>query len=128
MTILDFEGLPNLDSLKLGHNQITVLGPTVFKNLPRMSALELEYNGIKKVDVTAFNGLEGNSAIHISGTGNLREAAKIMSILPSLEQSQVRFSHFLPPTKTRWEKVSFYHISPRFGWLLSPSFLHFSHG
>ena len=54
-------GLSNLDSLKLGRNQISELGGFVFRSLPRMSSLDLENNRIRQIDDKAFTGLEGKT-------------------------------------------------------------------
>lgn len=48
-----------MDSLRLGQNLISELGPNVFKALRRMSSLDLESNRITRIDKKAFVGLEG---------------------------------------------------------------------
>lgn len=53
------EGLKNLDSLILAHNQLSKVPANVFSHLTLLNSLELEGNQITYVDKDAFAGLEG---------------------------------------------------------------------
>ena len=64
-TIFVPTGLSNLDTLKLGHNQIMELGAYVFRELPRMSSLDLESNRVSRIDDKAFSGLEGKKVLQL---------------------------------------------------------------
>lgn len=59
------EGLKNLDSLILAHNQLSKVPANVFSHLVLLNSLELEGNQITYVDKDAFAGLEGKLFTHI---------------------------------------------------------------
>lgn len=58
------EGLKNLDSLILAHNQLSKVPANVFSHLVLLNSLELEGNQITYVDKDAFAGLEGKLFTH----------------------------------------------------------------
>jgi len=52
-----FDRLQKLETLDLSHNDISSIGPRVFKKLSNLKTLDVSYNGINKLEYGLFDGL-----------------------------------------------------------------------
>ena len=80
----DFSGLPSLQDLYLGDNELSLLPAGVFSGLPALTDLDLNNNALSSLDAGVFSDLTAVTSIDLSGNALSSLPAEVFSGLPAL--------------------------------------------
>ncbi|XP_062590481.1 leucine-rich repeat-containing protein 15-like isoform X1 [Saccostrea cucullata] len=79
----DFQGLPNVQNLRLSRNGLSAITPRAFKNLEQLMSLDLSLNPITRIHDKAFEGLSHLRSLTLTNT-KLRRIGKPFNEIPNI--------------------------------------------
>ncbi|XP_061163502.1 slit homolog 3 protein-like isoform X2 [Saccostrea echinata] len=79
----DFQGLPNVQNLRLSRNGLSAIAPRAFGNLEQLMSLDLSLNPITRIHDKAFEGLSHLRSLTLTNT-KLRRIGKPFNEIPNV--------------------------------------------